>query len=102
VNVSDVKIRPGKSGARLDVRVVPRGSKTAVEGVRDGALLVRVTAPPVGGAANTAVVDLIAGLLGVARRDVSVVTGQTSRRKVLEVRGHDAAAVRSSLSAILR
>jgi len=102
VTIDDVKIRPGKAGVRFDVRVVPRGSKSAVEGVRDGALLVRVTAPPVGGAANTAVVDLVADLLGVARRDVSVVTGQTSRRKVLEIRGIDETAVRSSLSAILR
>ena len=95
-------VRPGPTGARFDVRVVPRGSKTAVEGVRDGALLVRVTAPPVGGAANDAVVDLLAGFFGAARRDVRVVAGDTARRKTIEIAGLAPAAVLAKLSAILR
>ena len=95
-------VRPGPTGARFDARVVPRGSRTSVDGVRDGALLVRVTAPPVEGAANAAVIDLLSRVLGVARRDVRVVAGDTARRKTIEIAGLRPEAVLARLSAILR
>ena len=97
-----VGVRPGRHGARLDVKVMPRGSRNAIDGTRDGALLVRVTAPPVDGAANDAVVRVLARALDVAPRAVSVVSGETSRRKTVEVAGLDAAEVSARLSAILR
>ena len=97
-----VLVRDGRSGARFDVRVAPRGSRTAISGVRDGALLVRVTAPPVDGAANDAVVRALAEAFGVAPRDLQVVAGWRARRKTIEARGLDAAALRARLSAILR
>ncbi len=100
--MTDVVVRPGKTGVRVNVRVVPRGSKTAIEGVRDGSLLVRVTAPPVGGAANAAVVDVLAGAFGTAKRDIRVVSGQAARRKTVEIGGLDEAVCRAKLSAILR
>lgn len=72
--------------ARLTVRVTPRASRDAVEGFRDdGALAVRVTAPPADGAANAAVVSLLAKALGVPSRDVVLVTGASSRVKVFDV-----------------
>ena len=71
--------------ARLDIRVVPRSSRDAIDGTRDGRLVVRVTAPPVDDAANEAVVRLIAGTLGVARRDVRIVSGATARNKSVDV-----------------
>ena len=95
-------MRPGPTGARFDIRVVPRGSKTAIAGVRDGALLVRVTAPPVDGAANDAVVDLLSGFFDVARRDVRVIGGETTRRKTIEIAGLAPAAALAKLSTILR
>jgi uncharacterized protein (TIGR00251 family) len=98
----DLAITPGKAGARIAVRVVPRGSKTAIEGARDGALLVRVTAPPIEGAANDAVIAVLADAFDLARRDVVVVSGRTSRRKTVELGGLNAAAVRARLQAILR
>jgi hypothetical protein len=96
-----VGIRTTRSGARFDVKVVPRGSRNAVEGVRDGALLVRVTAPPVDGAANDAVVAVVAKALGVARRDVQVVAGLTARRKTVEIGGLDGVTLARRLSAFL-
>ena len=56
-------------------------------GELEGALRVRLTAPPVEGAANDALVEMLARLLSVAKRDVRIVAGQTSRRKVVEVEG---------------
>jgi uncharacterized protein (TIGR00251 family) len=69
------------------VHLQPRASDTAIAGVHGDALKVRVQAAPVEGAANDALVALLARLLAVRSSDVRIVAGQTSRRKVVEVRG---------------
>jgi len=79
--------------ARLAVRLTPRGGADRIEGVgEDGTLRVRVSAPPVDGAANEALCRLVAAELGVARSRVGVIAGAGSRRKVLEIEGVDAGA----------
>jgi len=70
---------------RLSVRVRPGSSRTSVGGAHDGALVVRVTARAVEGAATEAVLVAVAEAFGVRRREVSLVSGATSRTKVLEV-----------------
>jgi uncharacterized protein len=72
-------------GVRFDVRVQPRASRSEIVGEQEGALRVRLAAAPVDGAANDALVELLADVLHVAKRDVRIVTGTTSRRKVVEV-----------------
>lgn len=79
--------------ARLRVRVIPRAGRDAIDGSRDGALLLRVAAPPLDGAANAAVCRLIADALAVPATDVTVIAGAASRRKVVRVRGVEPAAV---------
>jgi uncharacterized protein (TIGR00251 family) len=71
---------------RISVRVIPRSSRNSIEW-SSGELRVRLTAPPVDGAANDALVSLLAERLGIAKRDISVVHGATSRQKIVEVRG---------------
>ena len=66
---------------QLPVRVTPRSSKPGVAGVRDGALLVRLQSPPVEGAANEELIQVIAKTFGVARRDVSIASGEHSKLK---------------------
>jgi uncharacterized protein (TIGR00251 family) len=66
---------------RLTVRVVPRASKPGIAGVRDGALLVRLQSPPVDGAANAELIEVIAKAFGAARRDVSLESGERSKLK---------------------
>ncbi len=83
--------RPRPESARIDVRVVPRASREAVVGMRSGRLLVCVTAAPVEGAANEALVRLVAKRLHVAARAVRVVSGLTSKLKVIAVEGLDQA-----------
>ena len=80
----------------LDVRVIPRASRDGLAGMRDGRLLVRVSAPPLDGRANAAVCALLAKAAGVPKSAVSVVRGETSRDKRLRIEG-DAAAVRVAL-----
>jgi uncharacterized protein (TIGR00251 family) len=75
------------NGVRFDVRVQPRASRSEIVGVEDGALRVRLAAPPIEGAANEALIELLANALHVAKRDVRIVLGSRSRRKVVEVDG---------------
>ena len=72
-------------GVRLQVSVVPNASRTAADGLHDGALKVRLMAPPVEGRANEALVEWIASGVGVPRRSVRVVRGASSRRKSVEI-----------------
>lgn len=78
---------------RVHVHVQPRASRSEVVGTHRAALKVRLLAPPVDGAANEALVELLAGLLDVPRRDVRIVQGATSREKVVEIQGTTADAV---------
>ena len=72
---------------RIKVRLQPRASSNEIVGERNGAIVVRVTAPPVDGKANEALVKLVAKELGVAKSKVTIVRGETSRDKVLEIVG---------------
>lgn len=74
---------------RLTVHVTPRASCNAVTGWRGAELAVRVTAPPEGGKANSAVERTIADALGVAKSLVRVVRGGASRTKTVEIEGVD-------------
>jgi uncharacterized protein (TIGR00251 family) len=71
---------------RIEVRVQPRASRDELV-ERDGRLIARVTAPPVDGRANAAVVKLVAKAHGVAPSRVRIVRGETARDKVLEIDG---------------
>jgi uncharacterized protein (TIGR00251 family) len=77
-----------KDGAvTFSVRVVPRASKSEIAGEIDGSLKVRISSPPVDGAANEEVVRLLAKLLNVSRSSVSIVSGHTSKTKRVRVIG---------------
>ena len=76
---------------------MPRSPKNRIDGIRDGRIVVRVTAAPVDGAANDAVIATLAAALDLPRRAVRVVHGDTSRNKTIEITGLDPAAVRVRL-----
>lgn len=78
-------------GVEFKVRVIPRASKTEIIGTNDGILKVRVASPPVEGAANAELIKFFAKLLGVAKSNVEIVSGQTSKAKRLRVTGITAA-----------
>ncbi len=81
----------------LTVRVVPRASKPGPAGLRDGAYVIRLNAPPVEGAANAELIDLLSTLLDVPRRNVTIVAGERSRTKRVQVIGVDNAVARARL-----
>jgi uncharacterized protein (TIGR00251 family) len=80
-------IRSTDAGIEIEVRVIPRAGRSEVAGERDGRLLVRVSAPPVEGAANDALIDLFARLFHRPRRSVRIVAGEKSRAKRIAVDG---------------
>ncbi len=85
------------SDALLRVHVTPRASRCEVAGRRGDAVCLRVTAPPVEGAANEAAVSLLAEVLGVRKRQIEIVSGQKGREKTFRVAGLSDAQVRQRL-----
>ena len=83
------------NSVRVSVHVQPRATRSEIVGLHGAALKVRLQAPPVDGAANEALVTLLAERLGVARRSVRVIAGTTSRAKTVEVDGTTEDAVRA-------
>jgi uncharacterized protein (TIGR00251 family) len=91
-------VRDDAGGAVLDVLVQPRASRTRVVGEHDGRLKVQLAAPPVDGEANAALVGFLADALSVRRADVSIVRGDTGRRKTVRIAGVTAARVTALLA----
>ena len=100
-SASPIPLTHSSHGVSFAVRVIPRAGRTAVAGVRDGALLVRLSAPPVEGAANEALVVLLAQQFGRPKRDVAILSGHGSRTKRVAVAGLAADAAARRLLAIL-
>lgn len=85
------------NGVRFSVHVQPRAARSGIAGMHGSAVKVRLQAPPVDGAANDALISLLAQSLGVPRREVSILAGATSRLKRVEVRGLTARLARERL-----
>ena len=90
-------IRSTPTGAEISVRVIPRARRTACAGERDGALLIRLAAPPVEGAANDSLIGFLADTLQIPRRAIRIISGEHARRKRVAVEGLPAEEVRARL-----
>jgi uncharacterized protein (TIGR00251 family) len=86
-----------KDGVLITVRVVPRAGRSGLAGTRGDALLVRLKAAPVEGAANAELIEVIADAIGVPKRSVSITVGEKSRRKTVLVSGVSVDEVSSKL-----
>jgi uncharacterized protein (TIGR00251 family) len=73
--------------ATLDIRVIPRSPRTSVDGMRGAAILVRLAAPPVDGAANDALIAFLSAALDIPRRQITIVSGERSRDKRVRIAG---------------
>jgi len=87
--VSGFDARRSGDAVRFSVRLQPRSSRNEIVGLQGVSLKVRVTAPPVEGMANQALIDLLSQSLRTPRRNVCIVSGLSSRNKMIEVRGVD-------------
>jgi uncharacterized protein (TIGR00251 family) len=89
--------QPGR--VLVDIHVIPRAKRSAIVGVHDGRLKVALLAPPVDGAANQALVELFAKLLGCPRKDIELLRGDKSRQKTLAIHGVSAEQICALLAA---
>lgn len=77
--------------------MIPRSPRSRVDGLRGDAVLIRLAAPPVEGAANSALVAFLSAALGLPRRSITIVSGEKSRDKRVRIEGLDEAAARERL-----
>lgn len=88
------RLHNGQKGAALAVRVTPRARKNEiVEVLSDGTVKIRLTAPPVEGKANEALIAFLAEVIGVPRSKVEIVAGDTGRDKLVSILDLDAVTV---------
>jgi hypothetical protein len=85
--LSSQKGKDGGGSATLTVRIQPRASKNGIVVMEDGGLKIRLTAPPVDGAANEALVKFLADTFSVPKARVEILSGHTSRSKIVRVQG---------------
>jgi uncharacterized protein len=97
-----VAIKESASGVTFAVKVHPRARKNAITGVVGDALKLALTAPPVEGRANQAVIEFFAGLFEIPRSSVTIASGETSRNKVVRIAGLSRAAVEQRLTATIQ
>jgi uncharacterized protein (TIGR00251 family) len=93
-----ISVKKNDDSIEFSVRVIPRASRSEIVGEIEGAVKVRLTSPPVDGAANAELIKLLAKTLGVSRLDVRIVTGETSKAKRIRITGVTAEAVQSLAS----
>lgn len=95
--MTELRIAESTEGATLAVRVTPRAGRNEIAGVSEGMLRVRLTAPPVEGAANAALLDFLAKQLGLRRGQVILVSGQSARQKLIRITGLSAQEIKRRL-----
>lgn len=101
MSTSDDWLHATPDGVALSVRIIPRAGATRIAGLRSGRLLVRLAAPPVGGAANAALMSLLGTLLDIPTRHIAIRSGARTRDKQIVISGIDAPRVRSAVSRFL-
>lgn len=93
-----LKLIKTREGISLSVLVVPRSSKTEIVGAIEGRLKIKLTAPPVGGAANRELITFLVKQLGIDRSAICLRMGHKQKRKVLEIKGIDEKTILEKLS----
>lgn len=91
---------PHRDGTLINVLVQPRASKSEITGIHDGALRIRIAAPPVEGAANDAIIGLLSKQLNLRKSDIVIVAGATGRRKLVRVQGIGVEDLRDALGRV--
>jgi uncharacterized protein (TIGR00251 family) len=82
-----IPFRKTKDGITIEVKVEPRSSKKGISGIIENVVRVKLTAPPIGGAANEQLIEVMSKATGVRKSDIRIVRGHSSKKKVVEIRG---------------
>jgi uncharacterized protein len=97
-----VRLRESKRGLTFDIQVIPHASRAEIAGVQEGALKVKVTAPPVGGAANEACIKLLARELGLKKSQMEISSGAKSRKKTVMIKDISKKELETKINNILK
>jgi uncharacterized protein (TIGR00251 family) len=97
-----ISLRESKKGLVFDIQVIPHASRAEIAGVQNDAIKIRVTAPPVEGAANEACIKLLAGELKLKKSQMEIFSGAKSRRKTVMVKNVSKAELESKINNILK
>ena len=97
-----ITIQERKNGVSFSVHVLPRSSKCALAGIQEGAIRLKLTAPPVDGRANEECLEFLAELLGVKKGQMDITSGHTSRKKIVHIEGVTREIVEARLSVLLQ
>jgi len=85
----DIPFKKTREGIVIEVKVEPRSSQKGISGVMENTVKVKLTAPPVGGAANEQLIEVLSEATGIKRSNIRILRGASSRRKVVEIKGVD-------------
>lgn len=83
----DVPFQKSKKGITLKIKVEPRSSRKGISGVVGDAIKIKVNAPPVGGAANEELIEVLSEEFGIKKTSIKILRGMSSRNKVVEIEG---------------
>jgi hypothetical protein len=91
-------MRGGNMGSALAIRVIPGSKRNEIDGIlEDGTIRIRLTAPPIEGKANSALIEFLSKILSVRRSDIEIVAGETSRNKLVSITDIDPHTVQERL-----
>lgn len=96
-----LRIKDTEKGAVLEIRLLPRSSRCEVAGVQDGALKIKITAPPVEGRANEECIRFISDLLRIRKSAISIIAGEKSKNKTILVTGMTAGEIEKIISPLV-
>jgi len=94
-------LRKTSAGICFKIHVQPKASKNAVTGLYDDALKIRLTAPPVDGAANKMCIAFLSKITGISKSAMAIVSGQTSRTKQIEIQCEEPGLTREAVIEII-
>jgi hypothetical protein len=83
----DMPFQKSKKGVTLKIKVEPRSSRKGISGVVGDAIKIKVNAPPVGGAANEELIEVLSEEFGIKKTSIKILRGISSRNKVVEIEG---------------
>ncbi len=87
MDLNGLSIKETENGCTLTVKVIPRSSRDGIMGVENGELKIKLSAPPVEGAANEAAIGYLAGILKRPKKGLEIIRGEKSRHKVIRIQG---------------
>ena len=86
----EIPFKKSRRGITLKVKVEPKSSRKGISGLLGDSLKVKVHAPPIGGAANEELIEILSKEFGIKKSDIQIVRGNSSRDKIVEIAGIDA------------